>query len=50
MGKISTKEIFDGFFAANEGTAMGKQRPIIDKPALYEYEAKVGKELIGVWG
>lgn len=46
MGKISTKEIFDGFFAANEGTAMGKQRPIIDKPALYEYEAKVGKELI----
>ena len=42
MGKLSTKEIFDAFYAENTA----KTRPNVDKPVLYEYEQEIGKELI----
>lgn len=48
MGKISTIELLDNFFASNDvvGTSIEKQRRVIDKPALYDYERTIGKELI----
>ena len=46
MGKISTKQLLDNYFESIKGTAAAKQRVVIDKPALYEYEQKIGKELI----
>ncbi len=46
MGKISTKQLLDGYFKSIEGTPAEKQRVTIDKPELYEYEEKIGKELI----
>lgn len=46
MGKISTKEIMDGYYKSIEGTSMALQRATVDKPALYEYENIIGKELI----
>lgn len=46
MGKISTTELLDNYFASIEGTPAAKQRPVIDKPELYAYEQKIGKELI----
>lgn len=46
MGKISTKQLLDNYFESIKGTAAAKQRIVIDKPALYEYEEKIGKELI----
>ncbi len=46
MGKISTKELIDKYFESIEGTPATKQRVVIDKPELYTYEEKIGKELI----
>lgn len=46
MGKISTTELLDNYFASIEGTPAAKQRPVIDKPELYAYEQQIGKELI----
>lgn len=46
MGKISTTELLDNYFASIENTPAVKQRPVIDKPELYAYEQQIGKELI----
>lgn len=46
MGKLSTTELLDNYFASIEGTPAEKQRVIIDKPELYAYEQAIGKELI----
>lgn len=46
MGKISTTELLDNYFASIAGTPAEKQRPVIDKPELYAYELQIGKELI----
>ncbi|MGN1456524.1 MAG: hypothetical protein ACI4XP_01070 [Acutalibacteraceae bacterium] len=48
MGKISTKELLDKFYSSEEvkGTSMELYRSNIDKPELYAYEKKIGKELI----
>lgn len=46
MGKISTKQLIDRYFKSIEGTPAEKQRVIIDKTELYNYEEKIGKELI----
>ena len=46
MGKISTTELLDNYFASIAGTPAEKQRPVIDKPELYAYEQQIGKELI----
>lgn len=46
MGLISTKELLDRYYADLEGTTAAKTRINIDKPELYAYEIKIGKELI----
>lgn len=46
MGKITTKELLDRYFESIEGTPGVNQRVMIDKPELYDYEQKIGKELI----
>lgn len=48
MGKIPTKEIFDLYFSSPgvSGTSAEKNRKQIDRPELYAYEMKIGKELI----
>ena len=46
MGLISTKELFDRYFADLEGTTKALTRANIDKPEVYAYEQKIGKELI----
>lgn len=46
MGKISTPELLDKYFESVAGTSAAKVRSQIDKPELYEYEIKIGKELI----
>lgn len=46
MGKISTKELLDKYFESIDGTPAVKQRVVVDKPELYAYEQKIGKELI----
>ena len=46
MGKISTKQLIDSYFKSLEGTPAEKQRAIIDKTELYDYEKRIGKELI----
>lgn len=46
MGVISTKEILDRYYDSVAGTPAEKSRCQIDKPELYDYEKKIGKELI----
>lgn len=46
MGKIKTKELLDRFYESVKGTSTEKMRNQIDKPELYEYEKKIGKDLI----
>lgn len=46
MAKISTKELFNNFFAEKTSETAAKTRPQIDRPEVYEYEAKIGKQLI----
>jgi len=46
MGVISTKELLDKYYESVAGTPAEKTRIQIDKPALYAYEMKIGKELI----
>lgn len=46
MGKISTKELFDRYFDTISSEQAVKLRAQIDKPELYQYEMKIGKELI----
>lgn len=46
MAKISTKELFDNFFAEKTLETAAKTRPQIDRPEVYEYEAKIGKQLV----
>lgn len=46
MGKISTEELFDRYFESVNKTYISNLRAMIDKPELYLYEKKIGKELI----
>lgn len=46
MGKIKTEELLNQFYESMSGTSIEKMRNQIDKPELYEYEKKIGKELI----
>ena len=46
MGKISTEQLISRYFKSIEGTPAEKQRAIIDKTELYDYEERIGKELI----
>jgi integrase len=44
--KISTKELFDRFFENKDEENARKTRPQIDRPEVYEYEKKIGKQLV----
>lgn len=46
MGKISTRELLDRYYESVAGTSAVKTRAQIDRPELYAYEMKIGKELI----
>lgn len=46
MGVISTKELLDKYYESVAGTPTEKTRVQIDRPELYAYEMKIGKELI----
>ena len=48
MAKIPTQQLFDEFFASmNKGeTYLRKIRPKADRPEVYAYEKKIGKQLV----
>lgn len=46
VSKISTKQLFDHYFADWDATREKKNRPQVDRPEVYAYEAKIGKQLI----
>lgn len=46
MGTISTKELFDRYFAGPGKSVEKKTRAQYDRPEVYAYEQKIGKELI----
>lgn len=46
MGLISTQELLNRYYESVKGTSYEKTRTQIDRPELYAYEQKIGKELI----
>ena len=46
MGLISTQELLKRYYESIKGTPSEKTKVQIDKPELYAYEQKIGKELI----
>lgn len=46
MAVISTKELFDKFFKGKDTETVRKTRAQVDRPEVYEYEIKVGKQLV----
>ena len=46
MGVISTKELFDEYFAQVDEVKAKKNRGHVEKKEVYEFEKKLGKELI----
>lgn len=46
MGKITTKELFERYYAENSGEPAERSMRLWDKPGLYQYEIEIGKELV----
>lgn len=46
MGAISTKELFDEYFESIDPVKAKKNRGHVDKPEVYAYEKKIGKDLV----
>lgn len=46
MAKKPTKELMDEFFASHDGDTIIRMRSQVDRDELYEYEKKIGKQLI----
>lgn len=46
MAVISTKELFDKYFEDKDPETVRKTRSQFDRPEVYEYEIKIGKQLI----
>ena len=46
MNKISTKELFDEYFKTMKPTTVKKNRMLIDRAEVYEFEEKLGKQLV----
>ena len=46
MSKISTKQLFDEYYADWDEVKAKKVRPQVDRPEVYAYEKKIGKQLI----
>lgn len=46
MAVISTKELFDKYFEDKDPETVRKTRSQCDRPEVYEYEIKIGKQLV----
>lgn len=46
MGKINTKELMDEYFAQVDPVRAKRNRGHVDRAEVYEYEQKIGKDLI----
>lgn len=46
MAVISTKTLFDEYFKGKSDETIRKTRPQVDRPEVYDYEAKIGKQLV----
>lgn len=46
MAKKTTKELMDEFFDSHSGDTIVRMRSQVDRPELYEYEEKIGKQLV----
>lgn len=46
MSRITTKELFDRYFESRAGTAAEKMRSQVDRQEVYDYEEKIGKQLV----
>ena len=46
MAEYTTKQLFDMFFAQKDENTAYKTRPQIDRPEVYAYEKKIGKQLV----
>ncbi len=46
MSKITTKQLFDEYYADWDEVKAKKIRPQVDRPEVYIYEEKIGKQLI----
>lgn len=46
MGAMTTKELFDGFFASPDGEKYVANRTAIKEEQLYAFEMEIGKELV----
>lgn len=46
MAVIETSELFDKFFEGKNPDVVKKTRPQIDRPEVYAYEMKIGKQLV----
>ena len=46
MGAMTTKELFDGFFASPEGEKYSFNRKATKEEQLYAFEIEIGKELV----
>ena len=49
MGKIGTKELYNEYFAQVEPVRAQRNRAHVDRPEVYEYEQKIGKDLIDMY-
>lgn len=46
MAAIPTKKLFDEFFKGKDPDTVRKTKAQVDRPEVYEYEAKIGKQLV----
>ena len=46
MSLIKTKELFDEFFTNYHSEAAKTNRTMVDRPEVYAYEEKIGKQLV----
>ena len=46
MALISTKQLIDEYFSDKKKSFVAGARPMVDRPELYEYEQKIGKQLV----
>ena len=45
-GKLTTKQLFDAFFAEKDEEVTRKTRTQVDRPEVYAFEKKIGKQLV----
>lgn len=46
MAVITTKELFDAYFKTKDEVTVWKTRSQVDRPEVYAYETKIGKQLV----